>query len=188
MGRYFNDNELYHFGIKHRSGRYKYGSGERPYQGEGGIPKAHKIGLGLAIGGGAAAGVAGAIRGGSKYLEPNIKGGKDKPNVSAFETTTKQAGKAVESIQGTHRQLYLSATSKPTSKQAKEMAKMSNQELQAVITRKNLERNYIQATQDPAIEEGYNRTQNILAIAGTAATVAGAGATIYSAFRLSKKS
>lgn len=27
-------NELYHFGIKRRSGRYPYGSGERPYQGE----------------------------------------------------------------------------------------------------------------------------------------------------------
>lgn len=26
--------ELYHFGIKRRSGRYPYGSGERPYQGE----------------------------------------------------------------------------------------------------------------------------------------------------------
>lgn len=25
-------NEIYHFGIKRRSGRYPYGSGERPYQ------------------------------------------------------------------------------------------------------------------------------------------------------------
>ena len=30
-------NELMHFGIKRRSGRYKWGSGERPYQGEGPI-------------------------------------------------------------------------------------------------------------------------------------------------------
>lgn len=27
-----NQNELTHFGIKRRSGRYPYGSGERPYQ------------------------------------------------------------------------------------------------------------------------------------------------------------
>lgn len=26
-------NELYHYGVKRRSGRYPYGSGERPYQG-----------------------------------------------------------------------------------------------------------------------------------------------------------
>lgn len=26
--------ELYHYGVKHRSGRYPYGSGERPYQSE----------------------------------------------------------------------------------------------------------------------------------------------------------
>ena len=30
-------NELKHFGIKKRSGRYPWGSGERPYQGEGPI-------------------------------------------------------------------------------------------------------------------------------------------------------
>lgn len=27
-------NEIYHYGVKRRSGRYPYGSGERPYQGE----------------------------------------------------------------------------------------------------------------------------------------------------------
>lgn len=29
-----NQDELYHYGIPKRSGRYPYGSGERPYQGE----------------------------------------------------------------------------------------------------------------------------------------------------------
>lgn len=29
----FYSYEIYHFGVKHRSGRYPYGSGERPYQG-----------------------------------------------------------------------------------------------------------------------------------------------------------
>ena len=28
------ENELYHYGIKRRSGRYPWGSGERPYQGD----------------------------------------------------------------------------------------------------------------------------------------------------------
>lgn len=36
-------NELMHFGIKHRSGRYPWGSGERPYQsGGGGFAKSNK--------------------------------------------------------------------------------------------------------------------------------------------------
>ena len=30
------NSELYHYGIKRRSGRYPYGSGEDPYQHEGG--------------------------------------------------------------------------------------------------------------------------------------------------------
>ena len=33
------NNELYHYGIKRRSGRYPYGSGDRPYQGEEGSRK-----------------------------------------------------------------------------------------------------------------------------------------------------
>lgn len=33
------ENELYHYGIKRRSGRYPYGSGERPYQGVEGSQK-----------------------------------------------------------------------------------------------------------------------------------------------------
>ena len=29
-----NENELYHYGTKRHSGRYPFGSGERPYQGD----------------------------------------------------------------------------------------------------------------------------------------------------------
>lgn len=36
------DDVLVHYGIKRRSGRYPYGSGEHPYQREGGAPKATK--------------------------------------------------------------------------------------------------------------------------------------------------
>lgn len=36
------ENELYHVGTKMHSGRYPYGSGDRPYQREGGIKKYHK--------------------------------------------------------------------------------------------------------------------------------------------------
>ena len=36
------DDILVHYGIKRRSGRYPYGSGEHPYQREGGAPKATK--------------------------------------------------------------------------------------------------------------------------------------------------
>lgn len=33
MGYYWGEN-LYHYGVKRRSGRYPYGSGERPFQGD----------------------------------------------------------------------------------------------------------------------------------------------------------
>jgi hypothetical protein len=39
------ENELYHVGTKMHSGRYPYGSGDRPYQREGGIRKYHKKAL-----------------------------------------------------------------------------------------------------------------------------------------------
>lgn len=33
MGYYWGE-DLYHYGVKQRSGRYPYGSGERPFQGD----------------------------------------------------------------------------------------------------------------------------------------------------------
>lgn len=36
MGEYFKMNELYHYGIPKRSGRYPWGSGDRPFQSSGG--------------------------------------------------------------------------------------------------------------------------------------------------------
>ena len=35
--------ELYHYGIKRKSGRYKWGSGDRPYQGDHVSTKANKL-------------------------------------------------------------------------------------------------------------------------------------------------
>lgn len=37
MAYNYNYNELYHYGIPRRSGRYPYGSGDRPYQSSGGV-------------------------------------------------------------------------------------------------------------------------------------------------------
>lgn len=198
MGRYYDD-YLEHFGVKHRSGRYKWGSGERPYQGEGGVPsgyskkkRAGAVAKGVAIGAGVgAAGVAGAYaaKHNSKvagYLEPSLKNGKGNENASPLEKTASGINKSVQSIQSTSRQLH-NTTYNPSKAEREQVAKMSNKELQDVITRKNLERNYYQAIQDPAVESGYNTVQNILAVAGTIATIAGAGATIYSSYKLASE-
>lgn len=191
MSRYYND-ELYHFGIKHRSGRYKWGSGERPYQGEGGVKsgdskskrsKAGQVALGVAIGAGAAAGAVGA-KYGNKYIQPTIQAGKGKPNESFAEKSTKLTGNAISSIQATSRQLHDTAKITPDKATAEQMSKMSNKELQEVITRKNLEQQYLKAIEDPAAEAGYQRTQNILSVAATSATVLTAAAGIYSAYKL----
>lgn len=162
MSRYYND-ELYHFGIKHRSGRYKWGSGERPYQGEGGV----KAGLNKA----------------RSYFEPELKEGKGKENKSAAEKAAQQTSKVLDSVSGMNRSLsnyYASGNDIKLYSQAK---KMSDSELKTVINRRNLERQYVQAMQDPATERGYDRVDLILKTLSTGATVIGAGATIYSAGR-----
>ena len=61
--------------------------------------------------------------------------------------------------------------------------KMSDSELRNIINRRNLERQYVQAMQDPVTQRGYDRVDLVLRALSTGAAVAGASKTIYSAGR-----
>lgn len=164
MSRYFNYAEgdyLEHLGIKHRSGRYKWGSGERPFQSEGGVKEGFK-----------------KIK---PYFEPDLKEGKGRENKSAVEKASQQTSKAIDSVSNMNRSLnnyYASANDIKLYSQAK---KMSDSDLRAIINRRNLERQYVQVMQDPATQRGYDRANIVLQTLSTGAAIVGAGATIYSA-------
>lgn len=202
MSRYFND-ELYHFGIKHRSGRYKYGSGERPYQGEGGI-KSHKISgktirnvaAASAAVAGAGATVAAARKNGvtpekakgflKTYGDPNIKQGKGKADESAFEVTSKSATKGLEGLSKVVASSSNLASASQDAMLAAKASKMSDEDLRAIVNRKNLERQYVQAMRDPSVTSGYEKTQQVLSVVMAGVGVAGGAASIYSAFHQKK--
>lgn len=168
MSRYFNYAEgdyLEHFGIKHRSGRYKWGSGERPFQGEGGVK------------------VKEGIKKIKPYFEPDLKAGDGKEKKSAVENSAQQTSNVLDSVSNMNRSLsnyYASGNDIKLYSQAK---KMSDSELRAIINRRNLERQYVQAMQDPATQRGYDRANLVLQTLSTGAAIVGAGATIYSAGR-----
>ncbi len=61
--------------------------------------------------------------------------------------------------------------------------KMSDSELITIINRRNLERQYVQAMQDPATQRGYDRVDLVLRALSNGTAVIGADATIYSAGR-----
>lgn len=162
MSRYYND-ELYHSGVKHRSGRFPWGSGKRPFQGEGGVKEGFK-----------------KIK---PYFEPDLKEGKGKENKSAAEKAAQQTSKVFDSVSNMNRSLSNYFASGNDIKLYSQAKKMSDSELRTIINRRNLERQYVQAMQDPVTQRGYDRTNLVLQTLSTGAAIAGAGATIYSAGR-----
>lgn len=180
MSRYYND-ELSHYGMPRRSGRYKWGSGERPYQGDGPVG-----GIGVAHIGGKGnphiAASAGAL------FQPNIATGKGKANVSAAERALNETNKGIESVKSTARQLHdTSKKNRPSSTQIKEVKNMTDDELRQYVNRKNLERQYYEAVKDPATNDGYNKIQNVLAVVGSVVSIAAGAATIYSSVKLAQQ-
>lgn len=174
MSRYFNYAEgdyLEHFGIKHRSGRYKWGSGERPFQSEGGVKEGtdgNKSGLGKV----------------QSYFEPGLKEGKGRENKSVVETSAQQASNAIDSVSAANRSFINYQSAKNAMKLYNEAKGIPDDELRTIINRRNLERQYVQVMNDPATEIGYARADLILRAFSTGATVVGAGATVYSAARI----
>lgn len=183
MSRYYND-ELYHFGIKHRSGRYKWGSGERPYQGEGGVHTGKVRGNGFTArdSTGFSRAAAKAKYNAYTYAQPNIKQGKGKADKSAFEVTADRTSKALDSASSTIRSFHGLKSSAQDAQNAFKASKMSDEQLRKVVQRRNLEEQYVRAMHDPSTDIGYDRAMAVLQLVGSGMTVVGGAAGIYSAF------
>lgn len=149
-----NKNFICHYGMPRRSGRYPWGSGDRPYQGE--STKNHKN-----------------I---TKYLEPNIKSGKDKENISPAEKTAKETGKIISDAQNIIREIKSIKKEKGINDTAKQM---TDSELREAINRLNMEKQYSNLTsKDTSI--GLDYISTILGIAGSIVAIGASSSAIAS--------
>ena len=101
-------------------------------------------------------------------LTQNIKGGKDKPNVSIAEKIPSESRKAlgeVASIAQKKKRL------KRTKEARKEMEQMTDEELRKRNNRLDMERRYIDLTTDE-VSVGFDIADSVLSMIGSAAAVA----------------
>lgn len=163
--------ELYHFGIKGRSGRYPLGSGERPFQGK------RYITLGE------------NSKTSSKKKDFSIdadkafKPGKDGKPSKAEKLANAAKGTMDSSIRITNTIMDAIRRKKNP---PEDLSKYSNKELQDVITRKSLERQYRSVTA-PESSKGERVARNILSVVGEVVGIAAAGVGMAAAIYQIKK-
>lgn len=115
----------------------------------------------------------------NKFLEENIKAGKDRQNISAAEKIAKESNKAID---GASDILRSYRNIRNASKGAPDTSKMTNEELRNAINRLDLERRYtslsVEDTSKGVVyaKETLQILGSIAAIAASTASVAG---TIY---------
>ena len=161
--------ELYHFGIKGRSGRYPLGSGERPFQGKryinlGGDNSSKKKKLSIDV---------------DKAFKP----GKDGKPSKAEKFANAAKGSMESSIRITNTIMDAIRRKKNP---PEDLSKYSNKELQDVITRKSLERQYRSVTA-PESSKGETVARNILSVVGEVVGIAAAGVGMAAAIYQIKK-
>lgn len=147
---YRDEGFLSHIGNAN-SGRYPRGSGKNPFQ--------HVKGKA------------------GDWLRPSIKSGKDKPQQSPAEKSTREiqrgineASNAVGRLGDMKRRSYKSNAHQ-----------MSEADLNAAIRRMRLEQEYDRLSSS-TIANGYDKAQDILATAGSLAGIAASAATVASVF------
>lgn len=121
-------------------------------------------------------GSAGNVRFGERYLRQEIKGGKDKPNVSRSEKITSSVKSAVDALENARSSAQQRSEKKSKGKSAEGM---SDDDLRKTINRIQMERTYESLTK-PETKSGYIKAQEILSIVGTTVTIAAAVASIAS--------
>lgn len=160
-GLYDGGSYLIHIGNRN-SGRYRRGSGDRPYQ--------H---------------VKGAFA--AKILERNVKAGKDKPNTSLGEKAAKDTSSAIDSsksaVKTYDRIAHRKDREEAYKKAYEDVKKMSDQEIRNIVNRKNLEKQYVDSLDINKLTKGEQRTMDILDVAGDVVGVVGGtlaiAATVY---------
>lgn len=106
-----------------------------------------------------------------KATERNIKNGKDKPNISALESMTKNASSGVESASKLAKDVH----SIREARKPKEPITMSDEELRKAINRLNMERQYRDLVNSQSTSSGYEYAQSVLSATGNVLGVVGAG-------------
>lgn len=106
-----------------------------------------------------------------KAGERNIKNGKDKPNISAMESITKNASSGIDYASKLGKDIH----NFKESNNPKTPITMSDDELRAAINRLNMERQYRDLLNSQSVSTGYEKVQSILSMTGNTLGVVGAG-------------
>ena len=108
-----------------------------------------------------------------KMLTQNIKGGKDKPNISPAEKITKDAGKIVDNTSDIVNVSSKIRNKKKRSEIEQKAKSMSDKELRDTINRINMERTYVSLVSNDT-SKGRETANDILTVIGSLTGIAGA--------------
>lgn len=109
----------------------------------------------------------------SNWFKPTIKAGKDKPNVSPVEKVVKESRNITDNTKN-----LIDDVRGLRKKKSVDLSGLSNEDLQKVITRKNLERNYLSVTNEEN-SRGYEITKSVLDSVGDLLAIGASAASIY---------
>lgn len=114
-----------------------------------------------------------------QIAENAFKQGKDgKP--SRAEKLTRSSSEIVNSAQNLRKNTRNKVVNEKVKQKTKDISKMSNQELQAKITRYNLEQQYKDVIRkESEIEAGSNKVDEFLSVAGNTLAIATSAATLF---------
>lgn len=154
---------LAHIGVKRKSGRYPYGSGERPYQREN-IP----------VGGGSDSTASSEETPNRRdtWFSPGMKTGKGKENVSPAEKVTNESKKIASEAKNIN-----AAIRKANRASGKALSEISDEDLRKAINRMSLERQYNSLTTENT-RSGWDYAEAVLDVVGSVLGIAGSAASI----------
>lgn len=121
-----------------------------------------------------------------KLFTPSLKNGKDKPNISPAEKMVKETKASLDEASSEASSVARSVSqikrSKAKKNNARQISKMTDQELKDAVNRLNLERSYKSLTESE-INSGMSYVSDILGVVGGAVGIAGSTLAIVSAVK-----
>lgn len=117
-----------------------------------------------------------------KLFTPSLKNGKDKPNISPAEKMVKETKASLDEASSVARSVSQIKRSKAKNNNARQISKMTDQELKDAVNRLNLERSYKSLTESE-INSGMSYVSDILGVVGGVVGIAGSTLAIVSAVK-----